>query len=48
MAACAMPQGSAAYSIFLWILIIVNGISLMFDFPDALKWRKGDRVIADK
>ena len=42
----AMPEGSPAYSTFLWILIIVDGISLMFDFPDALKWRKGDRAIA--
>ena len=42
----AMPQGSAAYGVYLWILLTVDAISLAFDIPDALKWRKGDRAIA--
>jgi len=42
----AMPQGSAAYGVFLWILLVVNAISLGFDIPDALKWHKGDRRVA--
>lgn len=42
----AMPQGSAAYTIYLWFLLVVNAISLGFDIPDALKWRKGDRRVA--
>ncbi len=44
----AMPEGSAAYGTYLWILLVVNAISLGFDFPDALKWWRGDRAIAGK
>ncbi|MCF6272958.1 MAG: hypothetical protein L3J37_07165 [Rhodobacteraceae bacterium] len=44
----AMPQGSAAYGVYLWVLIVVNGISLGFDFPDGVKWWRGDRAIAGK
>ena len=46
--AIAMPQGSAAYQAYLWILLAVDALSLAFDIPDALKWRKGDRAIAGK
>jgi len=42
--AFARPVGSAAYDNYLWILLITNAISLAFDFPDALKWWKGDRA----
>ena len=42
----AMPQGSAAYGVFLWGLLVIDAISLAFDFPDALKWLKGDRAVA--
>lgn len=42
----SMPQGSPAYTTYLWILLLVNTISLAFDFPDAVKWLKGDRSIA--
>ncbi len=42
----AMPQGSAAYGMYLWLLLLVDGLSLAFDLPDVLKWRKGDRAIA--
>jgi len=41
--AFARPVGSAAYDTFLWVLLITNIISLGFDFPDAIKWWKGDR-----
>ncbi len=44
----AMPEGRAAYTTYLWILLVVDAVSLAFDFPDALKWRKGDRTIAGK
>ncbi len=44
----AMPQGSAAYGAFLWVLLVVNAISLGFDIPDAFKWLKGDRAVAGK
>ncbi len=42
----AMPEGSAAYGVYLWILLVVDALSLAFDFPDALKWFKGDRAVA--
>ncbi|MBL1434736.1 MAG: hypothetical protein COB08_000845 [Rhodobacteraceae bacterium] len=44
----AMPQGSATYIAYLWVLLVVDTISLAFDIPDALKWRKGDRRVAGK
>lgn len=44
----AMPQGSTAYIAYLWVLLAVDAISLAFDFPDALKWLRGDRRIAGK
>ena len=44
--AFARPVGSATYDSYLWILLITNIISLAFDFPDALKWWKGDRDAA--
>ena len=46
--AFAMPQGSAAYGAYLWILLAVDALSLAFDIPDTLKWYKGDRAIARK
>ena len=44
----AMPEGSAGYGAYLWILLAVDALSLAFDYPDALKWLKGDRTIAGK
>ena len=41
--AFARPVGTEAYATYLWILLITNVISLGFDFPDAVKWWKGDR-----
>lgn len=37
------PIGSEAYDTYLWILLVTNIISLVFDYPDALKWLKGSR-----
>ena len=31
------------YVWFLWLLLLVDGISLAFDIPDAWKWWQGDR-----
>jgi len=44
----APPQTTGAYGVYLSILLVVNLISLVFDFPDALKWLRGDRKIAGK
>ena len=43
--AVARPVGSDGYGTYLWILLVTNIISLGFDYPDALKWWKGDRGI---
>lgn len=37
---------AAAYTTVLAVLLVVDGISLAFDFVDALKWWRGDRAIA--
>ena len=42
------PVGSAAYGSYLLILLVVDAISLAFDYPDARKWWQGDRAIAGK
>ncbi len=44
--AFARPVGSDGYGTYLWILLVTNAISLGFDFPDAVKWWKGDRAAA--
>ena len=44
--ALARPVGSAAYDIYLWVLLVTNVISLAFDYPDAAKWLHGDRTPA--
>jgi hypothetical protein len=41
----AAPEGSATYEIYLTVLAIVNGISLVFDYMDSLKWVRGDRQV---
>ena len=35
-----------AFKTFLWILLLLDVISLAFDFPDIWKWWKGDRSVA--
>jgi len=40
------PEATGLYDTFLWALLIINLISLAFDYVDALKWIKGDRAIA--
>lgn len=44
----ARPEADGAYAVYLWALLIVDTISLMFDFPDALKWLRGDRARAGR
>ncbi len=44
--AFARPVGGDGYNTYLWILLVTNAISLGFDYPDALKWWKGDREAA--
>ena len=42
------PEATGAYNIYLWVLLIANIVSLGFDFPDSLKWFKGDRAVAGR
>lgn len=39
----ARPIGSDIYNSYLTILLVINTISLLFDYPDALHWKRGDR-----
>ena len=39
-------SASGSFALFLWALLIVDAISLGFDFPDLWKCWKGDRVVA--
>ena len=43
MIAFAKPEGSAAYGIYLTVLLIGNLISLVFDFIGAARWLRSDR-----
>ena len=40
------PAGSEAFGVYLSILLVVDTVSLAFDYPDAWRWLKGDREIA--
>lgn len=42
----ARPEAGGAYGFYLWILLGANTFSLVFDYPDAVKWLRGDRAIA--
>lgn len=40
------PSPADPWGIYLWILFAVDLLSLAFDYPDAVKWFRGDRSIA--
>jgi len=40
------PLISAPFQNYIWGLLLIDGISLAFDMPDAVKWWRGDRAIA--
>ena len=42
----ARPAATGMYDTYLWVLLGTNIISLLFDFPDAIKWWRGDRAPA--
>jgi len=44
----AWPDARGAYEVYLWLLLVTNLVSLGFDIPDAIRWIKGDRMIAGK
>lgn len=44
--AVSPPDGTPIYQTYLMVLLVVDVISLAFDFPDAWRWWKGDRAVA--
>ena len=40
------PEAGSLYDQYLLALAIVNCVSLAFDYPDSIKWLKGDRKVA--
>ncbi|MFT7595503.1 MAG: hypothetical protein ACI8R4_002832 [Paracoccaceae bacterium] len=40
------PALTPRYTAMLWVLLMVDMVSLGFDYVDAIKWRNGDRAIA--
>lgn len=44
----ARPEATGLYDRYLSVLLAVNLISLLFDYPDARKWMSGDRAVAGR
>ena len=44
----ARPEASGLHALYLSVLLVVDAISLMFDYPDAIKWLRGDRTVAGR
>lgn len=42
------PTATGNYDLYLWVLLGVNILSLLFDYPDSVKWLKGDRQVAGR
>ena len=40
------PAADGLYGVYLSALVIVNTVSLVFDYMDSFKWIKGDRAVA--
>jgi hypothetical protein len=44
----ARPEAAGVYDTYLWVLLVVDVISLAFDYPDAGKWGRGERTPAGR
>lgn len=42
------PPLTDLYGCYLWGLFAVNFISLVLDYPDTVKWLRGDRAVAGR
>lgn len=42
----SLDGATGEFASYLWILLAIDLISLGFDYPDMVKWIKGDRAIA--
>ena len=44
----AVPDVSGPYRVYLWILLATDLFSLVLDYPDAIKWFRGERAVAGR
>ncbi len=44
----ARPEATGHYATYLWVLLVADVISLGFDYPDAIRWLRGDRQVAGR
>jgi hypothetical protein len=44
----ARPDNTGVYDYYLTALLVINAISLLFDYPDSVKWLKGDINVAGR
>jgi len=41
-------QVGGIFAAYLWVLLVVDVVSLVFDFKDARDWLRGDRAVAGR
>jgi len=46
--AIIQPPLEGPFGIYLWTLFAVDLVSLIFDYPDAVKWFRGERDVAGR
>ncbi|QDT00741.1 hypothetical protein HG15A2_40810 [Adhaeretor mobilis] len=44
----ARPEATRVYRIFLRAILVIDGVSLLFDTPVAVKWIQGGRNVAGR
>lgn len=40
------PEADGLYDTYLTVLLVANIVSLIFDYPDAISWLRGDRDVS--
>ena len=44
----ARPEASGVYAAYLTVLLVVDAVSLVFDYTDTIRWLRGDRAVAGR
>jgi len=44
----ARPEASGIYKGYIWVVLVIDTISLFFDYSDAFKWITGQRKVAGR
>lgn len=44
----ARPEAGGLYATYLTVLLVTDAVSLLFDYPDAVKYLRGDRRVAGR